>query len=91
MCRFMKISRSSYYECLTSPESNRTKVDQELMLLVKKFFNEGRGNYGSRSIKARMKQNGYNISRRRIKKQKGILFTKICVIFTFIPPIILPS
>jgi transposase InsO family protein len=26
-----------------------------------------------------------------IKKQKGILFTKICVIFTFIPPIILPS
>ena len=66
MCRFMKISRSSYYEWLTSPESNRAKVDQELMLLVKKFFNEGRGNYGTRSIKARMKQDGYNISRRRV-------------------------
>ena len=61
MCRFMKVSRSSYYEWLANPGCNRIKEDQELILLIKKFFNEGRGNYGSRSTKAKMKQVGSNI------------------------------
>jgi transposase InsO family protein len=76
----MKISRSSYYEWLTNPGCNRTNKDQELMLMIKKFFEEGRGNYGSRSIKARMAQVGQNISRRRIirlmKEAKLICKTK---------------
>lgn len=47
---------------------HQLEKDQELMLLVKQFFNEGLGNYGSKSIKDRMKQVGNNISRRRVIK-----------------------
>ena len=62
----MKVSRSSYYEWLVNPGCDRTNKDKELLVVIKKFFEEGRGNYGSRSIKARMTQVGKNISRRRI-------------------------
>jgi transposase InsO family protein len=66
MCLVIKVSRSSYYEWLNYPECSRVKQDQELILLIKVIFKEGRGNYGSRSIKKQLERQDKFISRRRI-------------------------
>ena len=66
MCRFMKVSRSSYYEWLTNPQCNRGKEDKELTSKIKLIFQEGRSNYGTRPIKKGLARQGVITSRRRI-------------------------
>lgn len=66
MCIVIEVSRSGYYEWLNHPGCNRVKKDQELILLIKVIFEEGRGNYGSRSIKKKLERQGEFISRRRV-------------------------
>ena len=44
MCKFMKVSRSSYYEWLTNPRCNRDKADNELVCKIKIIFQDGRRN-----------------------------------------------
>jgi transposase InsO family protein len=66
MCRVIQVSRSGYYEWLSSSDCNRAKEDKELTLLIKLIFEEGRGNYGSRTIKKKLERKDKFISRRRI-------------------------
>ena len=66
MCRVIRVSRSGYYEWLNHPDCNRAKQDKDLTLLIKLIFEEGRGNYGSRSIKKKLEQKGKFTSRRRV-------------------------
>ena len=66
MCRVIKVTRSSYYDWRNSCSCNRVLQDRELSLLIKALFEEGRGNYGSRSIKKRLEHRGRFISRRRV-------------------------
>ncbi len=68
MCKFMKVSRSGYYEWLTNPGCNRDKEDYELTCSIKVIFQEGRGNYGARSIKKALSRQGIIISRKRISR-----------------------
>ena len=62
----MKVARSSYYEWLSNRGCHRAKQDEELILMIKPIFEEGRNNYGSRSIKEKLELQGKRISRRRI-------------------------
>ena len=66
MCRVIQVSRSGYYEWLNNPEGNRAKKDKNLISMIKLIFEEGRGNYGSRTIKKKLEREGELISRRRI-------------------------
>jgi transposase InsO family protein len=66
MCRVIGVSRSSYYSWLSDPDCERVKEDKELILLIKDIFEEGRSNYGSRTIKKKLEQKGCFISRRRV-------------------------
>ena len=66
MCRVIEVSRSGYYEWLNGPCGNRVKQDKGLIIFIKLIFEEGRGNYGSRTIKKKLEQKGEFISRRRI-------------------------
>ena len=68
MCEFMKVSRSGYYEWLTSPGCNRDKEDKELTCKIKTIFQEGRGNYGTRPIRKELLRQGILTSRRRIAR-----------------------
>lgn len=68
MCQFMKVSRSGYYEWLTKPGCNRDKQDKELTGIIKVIFEEGRGNYGARSIKKGLLRQGTIVSRKRITR-----------------------
>ena len=66
MCKFMKVSRSGYYEWLSNPGCNRDKEDRELTCKIRAIFQEGRSNYGVRPIKRELFRQGIIISRRRI-------------------------
>jgi putative transposase len=66
MCRVMQVSRSGYYEWLNNRGSNRVEQDSKLTAIIKLIFQEGRGNYGSRTIKKKLERKGEFISRRRI-------------------------
>jgi putative transposase len=68
MCKFMKVSRSGYYEWLTNPGCNRDKQDKGLTCIIKAIFEEGRGNYGARSIKKALSRQGIIVSRKRITR-----------------------
>ena len=68
MCKFMKLSRSGYYEWLTNPRCNRDKEDEELTCKIKMIFQNGRSNYGSRPIKKELFRNGIIVSRKRIAR-----------------------
>jgi len=68
MCKFMKVSRSGYYERLTNSGCNRDKEDEELTCKIKEIFQKGRSNYGSRPIKKDLSRNGVIISRKRVAR-----------------------
>ena len=53
MCKFMQVTRSSYYDWLSQAETESVKAAADKLLLeqISSVFVEGRGNYGSRSIK----------------------------------------
>ena len=64
----MKVSRSSYYQWLDNSGCLRVKEDEELSVMIKGIFREGRGSYGARRIKKRLGRQGILISRRRISR-----------------------
>lgn len=62
----MKVPRSSYYEWLNSPKTEREKENALLMEMIKTLFQKGRRSYGTRRIKRKLAEQGKMISRRRI-------------------------
>jgi putative transposase len=66
MCRFMKVSRSSYYQWLNDPESIRNTVDNYLIEKIESVFQVSRNSYGSRRIRRKLLNEGIVISRRRV-------------------------
>lgn len=68
MCRYMKVSRSGYYEWLNNSGCDRSKEDKNLTRNIKDIFTEGRSNYGCRSIKKALFRQGLVVSRRRIAR-----------------------
>lgn len=71
MCKVLKISRSTYYY-----EAKQKPDETKLISEIKKIFQESRNNYGTRKIKATLRENGNQVSRRRIgriMKQEGLI------------------
>ena len=66
MCRVLEVSRSGYYESLRRPPSAHSIEDDKLRRQVKKAFETGRKNYGTRRIKDALKKHQTRTSRRRI-------------------------
>ena len=66
MCKFVNVSRSSYYEWVSSPECDRVQQDKELIEMIKPIFKEGRHTYGARRIKMILARENVIVSRRRI-------------------------
>ena len=63
MCKVLNISRSLvYYKYKTK------KVDTKLENLIIKIFKDSKNNYGSRKIKFKLKELGYIISLKRIRR-----------------------
>lgn len=63
MCKALKVSRALVYY-----ERKNKREDKELEELIIKIFKESRNNYGSRKIKVKLQELGYQVSLRRIRK-----------------------
>lgn len=68
MCTLLEVGRASYYDWLIVDTSVRRKETQNLVTTIKRLFIESRCTYGSRRLRAALKQLGFSISRRRIGK-----------------------
>lgn len=66
LCRFLDVSRSSYYDWLNSPKTAREKENERLTTLIKELFKQSHETYGTRRLKKELAQQGKVISRRRI-------------------------
>ena len=78
MCKFMQVTRSSYYDWLSQAETESVKAAADKLLLeqISSVFVKGRGNYGSRSIKKILFKSNIIVSRRRIvrlMKEAGLV------------------
>lgn len=63
MCKVLKVSRALVYY-----ERKNKREDKKLEEKIIQIFKESRNNYGSRKIKAKLKELGYQVSIRRIRK-----------------------
>jgi putative transposase len=62
----MRVSRAGYYAWLKRPESQRSKDDRKLAILVKAAHEAGRCYYGSPRVLCELKDQGIRISRKRV-------------------------
>ena len=65
-CRTLRVSRSGFYAWKVRPESAHSIEDRRLGVLVKAFFEESRGRYGSPRIHLDLIDEGIHISRKRL-------------------------
>ncbi len=65
-CRTLRVSRSGFYAWRVRPESAHSIEDRRLGILVKAFFDESRGRYGSPRIHLDLIDEGIRISRKRV-------------------------
>jgi transposase InsO family protein len=68
MCRYLKVSRSGYYEWLKRGESLRTKSDRELSEKIRDTFTTFRGRYGSPRIYSHLRDMNVYCSRKRVER-----------------------
>jgi putative transposase len=68
MCQVLKVSRSAYYDWLNRPLSYRQEQDKELLIEIKKIFNESDSTYGHRRMKGTLKKQGIMASKHRISR-----------------------
>ncbi len=67
MCRFLKVSRSGYYDWLNRGESLRSKCNQELAVMIKKLFYEHKGRYGSPRIHNELQKQGIRCGKTKVE------------------------
>jgi putative transposase len=68
MCQIFNVSRSSFYEWLKRPESNRKKKDKDLIVIINRIHKESYETYGQKRIKLQLNKERILCSIRRIKR-----------------------
>ncbi len=58
MCEFLNVSRSGFYDWQDAPKTEREKENEELIEQLGILFQEGRGTYGTRRLKRKLKEVG---------------------------------
>ncbi len=62
----MSVSRSSYYDWQAAPKTAREEENKTLTERLKSLFKQSRVTYGSRRLKRKLSEQGFQVSRRRI-------------------------
>ncbi len=68
MCNVLGVSPSTYYEWEREQESEHSKRDAELLVLVRRIFVEFQGRYGAPRIHDELAGQGINVSRKRVAR-----------------------
>jgi len=68
MCKWLKVSRSGYYDwCKRKPSAHALK-DQQLARKIIQIYQQSRGTYGSPRIHEALKAEGYAIGKKRVER-----------------------
>lgn len=78
MCRLLLVSKSGYYSWRTRPESKRSKIDRELIPVIKRLHDESGGIYGSPKIQFGLKDEGYHYGRRKVVRLMRLIGLRGC-------------
>jgi len=81
MCRTLQVSSSGFYAWSKREKSQRHKDDERLLKLIISIFQASRKTYGSPRIHATLKQQGHNISEKRVARlmqENGIVVRPAC-------------
>jgi len=73
MCNVLQIARSTFYY-----EAKELPCEDHLVQAIVAIFHANRNDYGTRKIKFKLKEQGYNVSRRRIgrlMREQGLIST----------------
>ena len=70
LCKTFNVLRSTYYHyTLRRPEKTTYQISDELIRpLVKQIFEESKGRYGTRKLKAELESRGYIVSLKRLRR-----------------------
>ncbi len=68
MCRLLNLTRSGYYGWRKRPRSARATRNEVLTQKIRRIYAEGRGEYGSPTICAVLRQQGYRVNHKRIAR-----------------------
>jgi putative transposase len=68
MCRFLKVSRSGYYEWLKRGESLRKKKERELAAKIRAIFEQSKKRYGSPRIYDELRDQGIRCSKKQVER-----------------------
>lgn len=70
LCKTLELRKSTYYHhLLRSPEKTQIEIlDEKLRPLVLEIFIQSRRTFGTRRIKAKLQEQGFNVSERRISR-----------------------
>jgi len=68
MAKVLQVSVSGYYAFRRRGESKRAKANRELLMAIKRAFEESKSTYGSPRITAFLKKKGYGCSRNRVAR-----------------------
>lgn len=68
LCQELEVSRSGYYAWFNREESNRSKQNRHLTMVIKGEFDESRKTYGYRRIHQSLKTNGNTCGKNRVAR-----------------------
>lgn len=75
LCRALNVTRSGYYAWLRRGQSSWERTNEELSGQIVAIHKESRGTYGCPRIRAELKHQGHQVSRKRVArlmKERGI-------------------
>ena len=68
LCEWLKVSRSGYYDWCKRKPSKHALQDLELEQKIIKIHQASRGTYGSPRVHQSLKQEGYNVGKKRVER-----------------------
>jgi putative transposase len=68
MCEILNVSKSGYYKWVNPLPSRRVVCNDELLVIVKKIFQDSMENYGSPRITQTLRDLGYRIGENRVAR-----------------------
>lgn len=68
LCRFLKVSRSGFYDWLNRPDDARLQSDRVLLEHIKVLFQENSGTFGSPRIQQALMRQGIHVGRKRVAR-----------------------
>ncbi|MFL1466753.1 IS3 family transposase [Marinobacter sp. DUT-3] len=68
LCRHLEISRSGYYAWANRKPSQRAAENAELLLKIRRIYNESKGRYGSPRVYQALRREGVEVGENRVAK-----------------------